>query len=144
MMSSFCCYHNCQHGLQINAIVCLARAFSLMLFAIAVIRARQRQTFHRDRWSLAPCAATIAAVVDPAVALARVPDQVRTAHYTSDHASNNRAGRTSNDGTRARANGNAFQRSGLGHNGHRSKKQHEDSSLELRVHDNLLGYSQLM
>jgi hypothetical protein len=78
---------------------------------------------------------TITAVVDPAVAVVRAPHDIGAANDTADHASDDCAWRTSNDGSRARANGNAFQRSGLGHDRHRRQHQCEQSSLERRTHE---------
>jgi hypothetical protein len=87
------------------------------------------------REGLAPRASTIAVVVDPAVAMARVPHQIRAANYGADHSADGRADRSSNDGTRAGADSGAFQSSGLGRDGHGRQRQHEHSSLEHRAHD---------
>jgi hypothetical protein len=64
-----------------------------------------------------------------------VPNDIGTAHDTAYYASNHRAGRTGNDGTRARADRNAFQRSGLRHDWHRCQHQHKQSALERRMHE---------
>jgi hypothetical protein len=82
---------------------------------------------------LAPAAAAIAVLVDPAVAMA-APDQVRTANHAADHTADDRAGRSGNDRTGAGADRNAFQRSGLGHHGHHGERQYDKSSLEHYAH----------
>ena len=84
---------------------------------------------------LAPSAATIAAAVDPAMTVVRAPNHIRAAYYTADHTSDDRPRRASDDGARARADGNAFQRSGLGHYRHCCQNQYEHSNLEHRAHD---------
>jgi hypothetical protein len=84
---------------------------------------------------LAPGASTIAIVVNPAVAVARVPYNVRTTNHSTDHSSDDRAGRPGNEHTRTRADGGAFKRSGLGRDGHGRERQHEHSSLEHGAHD---------
>ena len=67
----------------------------------------------------APSATAIAVAVDPAMTMAMaMAPPVRTADHTADHAADHRAGRSSNDGAGARADGDAFQRSGLRGDGH--------------------------
>jgi hypothetical protein len=51
-----------------------------------------------------------------------VPHKVRAANHTADHTSSDRADRSSNDGTGARTDGNAFQRSGLSYDGQRRQR----------------------
>jgi hypothetical protein len=86
---------------------------------------------------LAPFATTIAVVIDPAVAA--VMHDIRAADHAADYATNDCAGRSSNDGTSASTNGDAFQRSGMGRDGRSRQHQCEYSSLEDGAHDNLLG-----
>ena len=45
--------------------------------------------------------------------MARMPHDIRSANHGADHAADDRAGRSGNDGTRAGADRNAFQRPGL-------------------------------
>src|SRR6185312_8501629 len=71
----------------------------------------------------APSAATIAVLIEPAVAVPVVHD-VRSADYTTDDATDNRARRPGNNGAGACADSDAFERSGLGCDGHRRQHQH--------------------
>jgi hypothetical protein len=64
-----------------------------------------------------------------------VPNDIGTAHDTANHAADDRAGRTCNNGTSARTNRNALQRSGLGHDRSRRQHQYEQSGLERRMHE---------
>ena len=80
---------------------------------------------------------TIAVIVDPAVAMAM--HDVRAADYTADDATDDRAGRSGNDGAGARTDSDAFQCSGLGRDGRRRQHQNKHSSLEDRSHGNLFG-----
>ena len=68
-----------------------------------------------------------------------VMHDVRAADHAADDTTDDRARRSGNDGAGARTDGDAFERPGLGCDGHRGKRQHEQSSLEHRAHDNLLG-----
>jgi hypothetical protein len=81
---------------------------------------------------------TIAIMIDPAVAMT-VPHNIRPANHAADDTTGNRADRSGNNGAGAGTDGDAFQRSSLGRDGHRRQGQHEYSSLEDRAHDNLLG-----
>jgi hypothetical protein len=65
----------------------------------------------RNRRELPPVAAAIAIVVDPAMAMT-APD-VRAAYNTANHTAHDGTGRSGNDHAAARANSDAFPRSGL-------------------------------
>jgi hypothetical protein len=69
------------------------------------------------------------------VTVVRVPNDIGTAYDTADNASDNCARRTGNDSAGARADCNAFQRSGLRHDRHRRQHQCEQSHLERRMHE---------
>jgi hypothetical protein len=87
---------------------------------------------------LAPSAATIAVVVDPAVTMA-MPYEIWAANNTTNHAANDGARRSGNDGAGSGTDGNAFQRPSLSYDRRGRQHQHEYSSLEHRAHRNLLG-----
>src|SRR5665213_4544895 len=80
----------------------------------------------------APGAAAIAVAIGPAMAMARVADDIRAADDAADHTANHRAGRSSDHGAGAGANRDAFQRSGLSDERQTGQRQHEQSSLEHR------------
>jgi hypothetical protein len=61
--------------------------------------------------------------------------KVWAANHGADHAADDRAGRSGNDGTRTGADRNAFQRSGLSCDRQRRQRQREDSNFEHRAHD---------
>jgi hypothetical protein len=83
----------------------------------------------------APSAAAIPVLVDPAGAMARMPDDVRTAHHCADYTSHDRARRASNESARTGANRNAFQRAGRCHDRHGRYGQSDDTSRKHRAHE---------
>jgi hypothetical protein len=83
---------------------------------------------------------TIAAVIDPAVAVTMtMHDDVRAADDTADDTAGNCADGPGNDGTRASTDGDAFERTSLGRDGHCRQHRNQHSSLEDRAHEKLLG-----
>ncbi len=68
-----------------------------------------------------------------------VPNDVWAANHAADDSTDDCAGRSGNDSAGARTDGDAFQRSGLGRERRGRQHQHEQSSLDDRVHGNLLG-----
>jgi hypothetical protein len=79
---------------------------------------------------------TIAAAINPALPRVRtgVPDQVRAAGDCTDHTADHCAGRSGNQRTRASADRNAFQCSGLGEDRQGGEGEYKHSSLDERTH----------
>jgi hypothetical protein len=83
---------------------------------------------------------TIAALIDPAVAVTMtMHDDVRAADNTADDTAGNCADRPGNDGTGTSTDGDAFERTSLGRDGHCRQHRNQHSSLEDRAHEKLLG-----
>jgi hypothetical protein len=79
-----------------------------------------RQISFHPLIQLAPIASTIAAIVDPAVAMT-TPD-VRAAHDAANHAADHGTGRSGNDHAAAGADSDTFPRSGLRREWHGSQR----------------------
>jgi hypothetical protein len=82
---------------------------------------------------------TIAAATDPAVTVTMVVHDVGTANYSTDNAAGDRADGSCYDSSRAGTDGDAFERSGLGREGHCRQHRNQQSGLEDRAHEKLLG-----
>src|SRR4051812_1535520 len=89
-----------------------------------------------------PVAALFAIAVDPTMALPVAmawPLDVRPTDHRADHATDDRAGGSGDEEARARADGGAFHRSGLGralgYDRHDRQGEREQSSLEYGAHD---------
>jgi hypothetical protein len=82
---------------------------------------------------------TMAATIKPTVSRARasVPNESRAAGECTDYTADDRAGGASNDGACTRADGNAFQCSGLGDERRSGEGEYEHSSLEERAHNEI-------
>jgi hypothetical protein len=65
-------------------------------------------------------------------------NDIRAANHGADHSPNNRAWRSGDHGAGARSDGNAFQRSSLGHHRNGRQRQHDDRNLELGTHEIIL------
>src|SRR5581483_2490049 len=87
-------------------------------------------------------AATLTVKIDPAVTtVAVVAHDVRAADRDTDHAADDRTGRSGDQHAGARADGGAFQRSGLSDDDrHGRQSQYQTSSLDQYTHDDLLGF----
>jgi hypothetical protein len=70
-------------------------------------------------------------------------NDVGTTHDTTDDTPDNGARRTGNDSAGARADRDAFQRSGLRYHRHRCERQCEQAHLERRMHEKTFGLTSI-
>jgi hypothetical protein len=88
---------------------------------------------------LPPAATALAETIGPAMTVTMTIDDIGAANGRAYDAADNRARRTGNYGTGTGANGHAFKRTGLGRERKSRQRQHEQSGLDERAHNNLLG-----